>query len=543
MPVSKNQINVGALVNPLDGLQKGFDSAGAIFQNYVDREDKKEQLALDNKRYEERLAIEEKRWNTKDSREKAKHKVVMDEVGRKDANREYLKDYSHQDSSKLRGIEESTLRAFSNKAAPYIEELNTKYNIGTDEGQLTIGEAAKTDKYKKELKSITDTAVKGLPELEAMRTAEATYNAVYNDVLKQTGDSVVANEVATTKSNRITTKDSLVAQEKEAANDINKANESKIEALKYTVDRLDKNYADVEREATRFDKKIKNGKFRSSDFVKVANELFPSSTFLPDPDRNDLIRLANSTVDTVIGGKPVTYAEMAQVTADNYQLGVWDDDTSFGEDPKKLAKAIIAMRESKSDSTILGAMEKAKKAAKDPKMTKIITELMQKQATPLSWSELKSKVGKDAYSRELLNPDTKDTANGTTTTAAAKKALTKEEIKRIAQKKADLDVTSENSTGIGSEKRDVKVLTPEEQKQKAFENTLDTYNIYGGNKQGAVYNPVLLDYRKRSIDTLKSNGDKIRAVLNRYLSPDFKSLYSTDLLSPEQIERMNALSK
>jgi hypothetical protein len=233
---------------------------------------------------------------------------------------------------------------------------------------------------------------------------------------------------------------------------------------------------------------------------------------------------------------------MAQVTADNYQLGVWDNDTSFGEDPKKLAKAIIAMRESKSDSTILGAMEKAKKAAKDPKMTKIITELMQKQATPLSWSELKSKVGKDAYSRELLNPDTKDTANGTTTTTA-KKALTKEEeeeIKRIAEKKAYLDVTSENSTGIGSEKRDVKVLTPEEQKQKqkAFENRLDTYNIYGGNKQGAVYNQELLDYRKHSIDTLKRNGDKIRAVLNSFLSPDFKSLYSTDLLSPEQLEKM-----
>jgi hypothetical protein len=393
--MSRTKVNVGSIVNPLAGLQKGLDNAGSLYLKYLDGEDRKVTQAEADRRWE----------LTNDRAQVAADQRATQFEGEQIAT-EFQRNYTPE-FGKLggQGIDTPALKAFSEAASDPIRDLMSSYGLKTDKSDgISLSELEANPKilgqFNQDMKNLTVKVSEGMGRLEP--TKGSAYSQVYSDVMEKTGDAKQAKAMADNYSEPYTTKKEMVTDERAGVKEVNTELKQRVDNLKYTRKVFKEQFKDALAVSKQFDKKIsdKGDKTTKSDINEYINKVLPDESWSLDWDRGETISAVNSVAETTIRNpdgtksKP-TPKEILRALQNSFTLGSWDNDMNF-ETADELSVIIEDMRKSpkKYNTSARKTLEGMQAKINDPKLLKAITGM--KNVKSRNTSELLSDMGREA---------------------------------------------------------------------------------------------------------------------------------------------------
>jgi len=285
MAVSRNQISIGAVVNPLDGMQKSLDKVGSLYLNYIDSEDKKEQRALENKR-----------WELQNSRAEQSHTAAMDEVGRQADTRAFITNYKANPYEGGRGLDSTAVREFSDIGGKHISSLD-KVKVGVDGSLVPATQEDISNPNVSTFPNVSQSM--GQDVLNRLKTLSPTQESmssmVYSDVLKGTnGDFDTAKRLAASMSKGDISRKDIVEQEEKDTKEANTLRKELAERAKYFGKIRGKGASSGSKgtlKKTYIDRDARNTAINALDLSPALTSKWPGS------DTNKAIDLVDMAVD------------------------------------------------------------------------------------------------------------------------------------------------------------------------------------------------------------------------------------------------------
>lgn len=567
------QTRIGSIVNPLEGLRKGFTSAGNIYQNYLTQQDREKALQLDRQNQERRLALAEEQAGWKRA-----------ERDRAQSERDFLRGYDPEIGMKGgQGMTRDLLEPVSQAVGGDLERINTRYGLG--EGK-SLGDLSpeKSAEYSRDVSSIAEQAEVAMRKLanpsSSLVTREAVANKVFSDTLSKTGNATLAQAQAQAFASPYATRKEIQATEQDRA-------EQAQDIIDRRRDAMVDNYDMLQARAKQFDKKTSKEVTRR-DLYQFVNKVIPDTPGL-EIDAGDTYESINDMVGKKLDGVLVTNEEILDVMKNEFVRGRWGVDFTF-ETAEELGEKIREYRQAggtRDDSTrgysTWDMLEKQRKQINTLANKTIIPESipsLQRQASAQAYSpsvpRAEASVGDITTVRDLLNggrdSDSTDKASSTSEGSKNKQpagntsnGMTQAEFDRydaeLQKERLDLQnrgVGRQSST-TGSIKKDLAELSRKEllaraqynNKSGSFvhmalalpgsESSILTTNMVSNMSDAELRNAVaaqeLRILRVESRDLQNSRigiiGERRRDDLWSDLKSNFGSFLNTDLLGED----------